>query len=600
MVTTRLGGSKLMRRGVVRTCGVLAAVGISALVVSAAQAAVGTKPSGPYQTNGRVEQIVISGNTAYVAGQFTSVRPAGSAAGTGEVTRNHVAAFNVQTGALLPWDPNANNTVQSLVVSGSNVYMGGLFTTVGGHNDQRLAEVDATSGAANTTFKGSTNAQVMDIALSGGVLYAGGEFTQAGSANAVRSHLAAFDPTTGAVTAWAPTADNTVNQVVASPDGSKIYVAGAFGRINNLINSRLAALNPSTGAPLPWVNHPNAAVSSMVADSQGVYVAATGNGGNVTAFNPSTGQQQWIAGTDGNTQALALMGGLVYVGGHFANYCGANAGSNHCPTQGARAHVMALNQTTGALDAWKTSANGTLGVFAVTGANGNIFWGGDFTKFGSITQQGLAEVTTINDPTVTDSAHGQPSNTSVTVTASGSTDSGPGFVGYRYQTSTNGGTTWSANHTGATVTITAVGTTQVRFQAYDSAGNTTNWVTDSVTIQAGGGGGGAVVTFKASGSGSVGTGGNATIKGTYTCNGASSITISGTLTEASNGATGSFSVVEPCPNNTTSTKWQTVAKAGATKFTSGGSASEQVSWAATDLSNNQPIGGSQTVTVTLS
>ena len=68
----------------------------------------------------------------------------------------------------------------------------------------------------------------------------------------------------------------------------------------------------------------------MVVDASGVYVAATGNGGNVTAFDPSTGRQLWLAGTDGNTQALALYNGLVYVGGHFDNYCGANAGSNHC------------------------------------------------------------------------------------------------------------------------------------------------------------------------------------------------------------------------------------------------------------------------------
>ena len=146
----------------------------------------GSKPVGTYQANGRVEQIVISGDTAYLAGQFTSMRPFGAAAGTGEVTRNHVAAVNIQTGALLPWNPNANNTVQSLVVSGNTVYLVGLFTTVGGHNNQRLAAVDATTGAASTTFKGSTNAQVMSIALSNGVLYAGGEFTQAGTAT--RSH----------------------------------------------------------------------------------------------------------------------------------------------------------------------------------------------------------------------------------------------------------------------------------------------------------------------------------------------------------------------------------------------------------------------------
>ena len=261
----------------------------------------------------------------------------------------------------------------------------------------------------------------------------------------------------------------------------------------------------------------------------------------------------------------------------------------------ARAHVFAVDEHTGALNAWKTTANGTLGVFAIAGGSQSVFFGGDFTKLGGVAAQAFGQLSDITTPTVTDSAGGQPASGSVTVTASGSTDGGPGFSGYRYQTSTNGGTTWSANHNGATVTITAVGTTLVRFQAYDAYGNSTDWVTDTVTIQANNG---AVVTFKASTTGVAGTSGNATVKGTYTCNGASPITISGTVTQASTGASANFSVQVACPNNTTSTKWQTVAKAGTAKFANG-AASESVTWSATDLSNQAPLGATQTVALTL-
>ena len=93
-------------------------------------------------------------------------------------------------------------------------------------------------------------------------------------------------------------------------------------------------------------------------------------------------------------------------------------------------------------------------------------------------------------------------------------------------------------------------------------------------------------------------GGNATVKGTYTCNGAGPVTISGTITQASTGASGNFSVTVPCPNNSTATKWQTLAQAGGTPFANG-SASLHSNWAANDLSNNQPISGSVTTTVTL-
>ena len=80
---------------------VVCAVILAALVfVAGAQGVVaGSKPVlASWQTNGRVETIVISGSTAYLGGEFTSVRPSGNALGTGEVARNHAAAINVETG----------------------------------------------------------------------------------------------------------------------------------------------------------------------------------------------------------------------------------------------------------------------------------------------------------------------------------------------------------------------------------------------------------------------------------------------------------------------------------------------------------------------
>jgi hypothetical protein len=60
---------------------------------------------------------------------------------------------------------------------------------------------------------------------------------------------------------------------------------------------------------------------------------------------------------------------------------------------------------------------------------------------------------------------------SVTVTASGSTDSpGSGVASYQYQTSTDNGVTWSATSAGASLSVSAQGQTLVQFQAVDAAG----------------------------------------------------------------------------------------------------------------------------------
>ncbi|HEU0195446.1 MAG TPA: hypothetical protein VFQ71_14670 [Gaiellales bacterium] len=579
-----------------KVSGVLTVVALSAVVVTAAQAAVGSSPVGAWQTNGRVEQIVVSGDTAYLGGQFTSMRPYGDPAGTGEVTRNHAAAIDLSTGGLLPWNPNANNTVQTLAVNGSTVYLGGLFSTVGGKNSKRLAAVDATTGSVIAAFKGSANAQVNDLAVGNGLLYLGGAFTQADGT--ARSYLAALDPTTGALNGWAPVADQQVKQLELASDGSRVYVGGPFTHMNGALQNHLAALDPTTGANLAWTSHPVASVVSLVVSGSTLYAGWTGNGGSFGAYNGTTGQLLWQGGVDGNVQGVGLAGGLLYVGGHFDNYCGLVQGTNNCRSTTPREHLLAVNAQTGAIDPWHPSANGTLGVFSVTGSNGVLALGGDFTKVGGVSQQGFAEMTTITDPTVTDTAGGQPTTAgSVTVTASGSTDSGPGFSGYRYQTSTDGGTTWSVNHNQSSVTISSPGTTLVRFQSYDAYGNTSNWITDTVTIQSTGT---AQITFKPAGSGTVGATGNATIHGTYTCSGAGPITISGTLSEASTGAQGSFSKAFACPGNTTSTKWQIVVKPSGSALFATGTASEQVSWSSVDSGSNQPIGGSQSLNVTLS
>src|SRR4051794_38271167 len=64
-----------------------------------------------WQVNGAVWALETVGNTVFVGGAFTSVRPPGAAEGTGEVTRNNFAAFNATTGDLLPCNPSFTHTV---------------------------------------------------------------------------------------------------------------------------------------------------------------------------------------------------------------------------------------------------------------------------------------------------------------------------------------------------------------------------------------------------------------------------------------------------------------------------------------------------------
>jgi hypothetical protein len=50
------------------------------------------------QINGVAWSQVVVGDVVYVAGRFTTARPAGAAPGVGEVPRNNVLAYDIRTG----------------------------------------------------------------------------------------------------------------------------------------------------------------------------------------------------------------------------------------------------------------------------------------------------------------------------------------------------------------------------------------------------------------------------------------------------------------------------------------------------------------------
>lgn len=69
----------------------------------------------------------------------------------------------------------------------------------------------------------------------------------------------------------------------------------------------------------------------------------------------------------------------------------------------------------------------------------------------------------------------------VTVTAGGSTDVGSGVAGYEYQTSSNGGSTWTT-FSGSIAAVANPGDWLVRFHALDNAGRQSSWTQTQVRI----------------------------------------------------------------------------------------------------------------------
>ena len=64
------------------------------------------------------------------------------------------------------------------------------------------------------------------ISVTNTAVYVGGNFSMANSVP--RGHLAAFDPNTGALLGWAPTADTIVQAMLVTPDHSRVILGGGF------------------------------------------------------------------------------------------------------------------------------------------------------------------------------------------------------------------------------------------------------------------------------------------------------------------------------------------------------------------------------------
>ncbi|MEI7939658.1 MAG: MBG domain-containing protein [Verrucomicrobiota bacterium] len=222
-----------------------------------------------------VRALAVSGDgtTVYVGGEFTG------SSSFGGLTRNRLAAVTAATGAVTAWDPNANNTVYALAVSGdgSTVCAGGQFTTVGGQTRNRIAAIDATTGTP-TTWNPNAGGIVRALAVSGWTTYAGGEFTTIGGQT--RNRLAALD-SAGAATAWNPNVGGIVRALAVSD--STVYAGGDFYTVNGATTRNyLAALDIVTGTATTWNPNPNSSAYALALSPDGTTAYA---GGAFTALD---------------------------------------------------------------------------------------------------------------------------------------------------------------------------------------------------------------------------------------------------------------------------------------------------------------------------
>ena len=161
----------------------------------------------PSLTSGQVNAVVVDGGAAYAGGTFTT-----------PVTR--LARFNLTNGALLT-NYAANGTVNALAVRHQRLFVGGLFTALGGGSRTNLAAISTETNTLSAAFSpAAPDLVVRAVSVAGNSVVVGGDFLSP------RQRLASFDNVSGATQSFTPFPVNQGTSINAVAVVGGFVVAG--------------------------------------------------------------------------------------------------------------------------------------------------------------------------------------------------------------------------------------------------------------------------------------------------------------------------------------------------------------------------------------
>jgi uncharacterized protein (TIGR03437 family) len=318
------------------------------------QAASATAPAA-----GLVYAIAVSGSDVYVGGSFTSI---------GNINANNIARYNTATNTWSALGGGVNNVVAAIAVNGGDVYVGGRFTNAvnpGGGNVpvtcvvrwNAASSVWAPLGASGVNQNG-VNGDVSAIAVSGGFVYVGGDFNTARNSGSSTISVGSVARWNGSVWSALGAGSSASGNGVSSPGPPQVYAIAVSGT-DVYVAGNFTRAN----------NNNNASISTNCIakwnSGTGVWSAlGAGSGGGANGVN-------------GDVLALAVSGSDLFAGGNFtASYNNTGAAVN-------AQHVARWNGT-----AWSTlgtgagsggnGTDGTVNTLAFLG--GVLYVGGDFNN----------------------------------------------------------------------------------------------------------------------------------------------------------------------------------------------------------------------------
>jgi hypothetical protein len=271
---------------------------------------------------GAVYALAVSGSDLYAGGRFTMA---------GDTNANLIAKWDGSSWSPLGsgiggGDGTFEPYVSALAVSGSDLYAGGRFTTAGGANANNIAKwngsswsaLDSGMGVANPVF--GRHPHVNALVVSGTDLYAGGYFTTAGGTNANSvakwngSNWSALGSGIGEIGGYAV--------IALAVSGSNLYAGGIFTSAGGSPANHIAKWDSSSWSALGSGMNMYGAVYALTVSGNDLYAGGsfTNAGGSSANYVAKWDGGRWSAlgsGMNGDVQALAVSGSDLYAGGEF-------------------------------------------------------------------------------------------------------------------------------------------------------------------------------------------------------------------------------------------------------------------------------------------
>ncbi|MFA5651748.1 MAG: peptidoglycan-binding protein [Candidatus Paceibacterota bacterium] len=338
-------------------------------------------PNSTY-TGQSIYSLVVSSSTLYVGGEFSDF---------GNLGRNNIAAYDLINATTTDFNPSPNAAVYALAVSSSTLYAGGGFTNFGGLGRNYLAAYDLlTDTVTDFSLNIGANA-VKALTISDGIIYVGGQFSTFEGLDRIK--IAAYDLVNATTTDFDPGAGaNSAIYTLAVSD-SYLYIGGEFTTFGGLPRTNFAIYDLANATTSDLIVNAGSAVKTLALSDSTLYIGGTFDllgsqtrnrlaaydlvNRNTTDFNPNVG---WYSGHAVYT--LTISDNILYVGGWFDIFDGL--------TRSDLAAYNLLTDTTTDFDPGITRAGFSPYVYSIAISDDILYAGGQFDTFGGFNRNNIA------------------------------------------------------------------------------------------------------------------------------------------------------------------------------------------------------------------